>query len=573
MGDRLFTGAETVAALVAAAGLRSAFAYPGTSELELCRQLDAAGIRLHNSRGDAEAVFMAAGANRVAQGTSCAVLHGARGLTNALGAVADVRRSEVSVLCIVGLASTRSARFLPPHAEWDLLDAGGRFAGGSSECQPPPDWDKNPSGYAKYFVRLVSNAIGSLNALPRGPILAGIPQDVAETEFVDPALLTTCYVGTPLDDVDVAGVEAAADAILGAERPVALIDDYALTFDPAMPAALAELGERLRLPILQLAYRRGAMLFQQLAPGGSEWFRGRLTSDDADSLALLAGADLLVTVEDRNMYPRVCGPLPRIPKVAITSNRRMAVKNEYLDPDDRVLVGSPLTLVRAVVAAAASMGEPPARRTPPRSEARSEPHELVDAVARALARSGARVLVDDSQMFGGVFARDFGCLPPDLRVFGSHGGFVGSGLATAVGAASASQERTFCFLGDQGLTNAIQALVVAGSLRPNLTIVVCNNGRSVSLTQQAAHDGLTGLEAFLENAASFSYADAARAFGVPAMTVAWDEGLRHAAAVEKALVDAGASGGPFLVELVISPASALWSGVWATAGLDAAPVA
>jgi hypothetical protein len=62
MGDRLFTGAETVAALVAAAGLRSAFAYPGTSELELCRQLDAAGIRLHNSRGDAEAVFMAAGA-------------------------------------------------------------------------------------------------------------------------------------------------------------------------------------------------------------------------------------------------------------------------------------------------------------------------------------------------------------------------------------------------------------------------------------------------------------------------------------------------------------------------------
>src|ERR671932_2601925 len=94
-GDRLLTGAEVIVALLRRRGLGNIFAYPGTSELPLCDAVLGSGsVRLLDARGDREAAFMAAGGNRLVADSCGAILHGARGLTNALGAVADLRRSE-----------------------------------------------------------------------------------------------------------------------------------------------------------------------------------------------------------------------------------------------------------------------------------------------------------------------------------------------------------------------------------------------------------------------------------------------------------------------------------------------
>ena len=52
-----------------------------------------------------------------------------------------------------------------------------------------------------------------------------------------------------------------------------------------------------------------------------------------------------ITVEDRNLYERVVGQLPRCPKIAINSDPDKVVKNEYLAPGDALLVGNPAAIL------------------------------------------------------------------------------------------------------------------------------------------------------------------------------------------------------------------------------------
>jgi hypothetical protein len=103
------TGAAAVAALLAGSGVREVFGYVGTSELALASALRRRLPAYRNARGDREAVFMAAGASAFHPGRAAALLHGARGLTNAAGALGDAWRNEVGFLCLVGLPGTGHA--------------------------------------------------------------------------------------------------------------------------------------------------------------------------------------------------------------------------------------------------------------------------------------------------------------------------------------------------------------------------------------------------------------------------------------------------------------------------------
>src|SRR5262249_934920 len=151
----------------------------------------------------------------------------------------------------------------------------------------------------------------------------------------------------------------------------------------------------------------------------------------------------------------------------------------------------------------------PAMRPP---AARSRPDLLrsclVGALGRAMRVADYPVLVDDSQTFGALIRSEYDQLPEQLRVFGSHGGFVGSGIAYSSGLALAhGRGRQLCTLGDQAFANSFQGLVVAAHRRAPITFLICNNGSSVSLRTQASSDRLAGLVAadYLDNPASLDY--------------------------------------------------------------------
>jgi acetolactate synthase I/II/III large subunit len=564
----LTTGAEALSLLLAGAGTEIAFAYAGTSELALCTAFSCSpAIRLVNSRGDKEAAFMAAGASVLQPGRGVAVLHGARGLTNALGAIGVARRNEVGVICLVGLPSTTSARFLPPHGEADLIASAGRFA----------KWHYEAAAVPAGFVEAVRRAICEARTRPLGPVLLGVPQDVAETAWLPGSALSEIMDEPHPPAADGADV-AAASSLLRQNRPVVIIvDDYLLRYEGVRPI-LTEFSARLGARVFQVRYRRGPMLFERLRRTEVPTFEGWLDPTDPGHRAVLESAALLVTLEDRNLYRRVVGDLPRRPKLAITSDAGKVLKNEYLGEGDVLLEGDVAALLARLNG---ELRHLPAAVPPPlRAAARPEPapaaarrlrEGIARAVGEALAGIDEPVLVDDSQMFGGLLAQHYDLLPAGTRVIGDHAGFVGGGIATATGLAlSEPGRRVFCCLGDQAFTNGLQGLVSAVQESAPVVFVVCNNGMSVSLLEQAAASGSVPDGSYLQNPPGFDYTRVARALGVRSESVSFPTGAGAEALrrFRTALRSAAAGPGPALVEARLPGSGPLWESIWAITGLD-----
>lgn len=512
---------------------------------------------------------MAAGAGALSGETALAVLHGARGLTNALGAVADVRRSELPVLCVVGLPARGAASYLPPHAEPDLITSASRFASLAVDCT---ELDSLVPGG---FLRMLSRALQPVS----GPALLGVPQDVATTRFVPRAALSHNDPPIPYPLPDLAAARAATAR---AARPVVLIDDYLLRAGESAERALGEFARTLGAPVFQVAYRRGPMLFQQARDHLIPTLHGAYDPGDPCQRQIIAQADLLITVEDRNMYPRVVGPLPLCPKITITSRPEASWKNGYLRAGDIVLEGDPGRILRALadeICPDLRTDTAPALDRPGHTAGSGSPSAkaLVQALGDTLAHLERPVLIDDSQMLGGLVSRHFTLLPASVRVLASHGGFVGSGLAMAVGTASSSGP-VLCLLGDQGFTNGAGALAAAGQLGAPLVAVVCNNGSSVSLRTQAEADGLDLGDlrtSLLGNNNRMNYAAIARGYGISARSMHWPGDTSDPDAIATAaqrvlatLTDAQASNRPFLLELITPDDPEFWAGVWNTNGFD-----
>lgn len=583
------TGAEAVAAILEQHGVEVVFAYPGTSELALCDSVDRApGLRLVLTRGDKECAFMAAGASLPRPAHGVAIVHGARGLTNAAGGIAAARRNDVGTLVIAGLAGTGSARFLPPHAEPDLIDTMGNFVERSWEAPAVPDDADARLRAAREFVARFRSALALSSRTPTRPALFGIPQDVAEARWVPRSVLAEPWQPPEPDPIAESAVDEAVAALRAASRPLFFLDDHALRH-PDLREVLAELTELLGAPVFQLRYRRGPILFERLRQEEVGAFLGWFNPFSTEHRDLLAACDLLVTVEDRNLYPRVVGNLPPCRKIAINDDGDKVRKNEYLGTDDTLIEGDVTPILRRLTAELQEHSRKPWFTEPDPSQARTTPEpasdvveylrtEIVGAIGRTLADWRDPVLVDDSQMFGGMISERYDLLPPGTRVFGDHSGFVGGGLATATGLAIGRPDhRVLCTLGDQGFINAFQGLVTAVQESAQIVFLVCNNGESVSLRKQATaafDDGGERPRRYLRNTCGLSYQRVAEAIGVRSWLVEVGGELERAgvdgAARElgKALQEAGDTVGPALVELRLPSDPDLWRGIWVTKGFE-----
>jgi acetolactate synthase-1/2/3 large subunit len=436
------------------------------------------------------------------------------------------------------------------------------------------------------YVRKFAEAVDRAARQPWGPVLYGVPQDVSEKPWIPIAALTEGTAAeapatVPLD-------EAAVPLIAASSRPVILIDDYALRI-PGIREALDSFSRRIGAAVLQLRYRRGLMMFERLQPPEVRNYVGWLNPFSPAQRAMLDECDLFITVEDRNIYQRVAGDLPPCRKLAINTDPAKVHKNEYLGSGDVLLEGDAATVLTALSEA---LGPDPdagetwfaAEEVRKGSDLNAEmPSDLVfegrtrvaDAVAGLVSGWSRPVLIDDSSMFGGLLVEHYDKLPLGLRVFGGHGGFVGGGLAYAIGLAIAEPEaQVICTLGDQAFTNSHQALVAAVQQRANLVILVCNNGRAVSLNKQAVASYGEAPRHYLDNVDEFRYCDVAQAIGVAAERVSVPVGAAAdvvagaAAELSGALARAGAVDGPALVELVLPADPEAWKGIWVASGFE-----
>ncbi len=584
MSTIMVSGADALATLLKKAGVKQAFAYPGTSELALCESiLNSGTISLINGRGDKEAAFMAAGGSIFTPLKSVAILHGARGSTNAAGAIADARRNEMGTLFIVGLPSTSSTPFLPPHGEKNLIEHIGAFAKCNFDfVQAPKESDTPEEREQKVysFIHMILDSIKASTSVPYGPVILGVPQDCAEKKWIPKDILDKYEIQSETIEISKLEIEKIAGLINEKKNPLILIDDPYLKVKNAKQILL-KLADKLACPILQVNYTRGPMLFEQVQSEQNPYFAGLYNLSSEEHIHLMEGADILITLNDRNAYERVVGKLPSCQKVVITTNLEMTKKNNYLNENDiavqgdisEILIGLTDLLVdrknkvemKKKCSSIRESIEVKCLINPKYSYLRGQ---MAKDFACAFEQVEQPVLVDDSQMFGGVLAKSYSLFPHKLRVFGDHGAFVGGGLSLATGIARCnSSVMVFCTLGDQAFTNAIQGLVSSVQENTHIIYIVCNNGKSVSLLKQIKSQDpgafANGTHPFLHNP-PIQYHTLAKSLGLSSFYL--DKKALENGGMQKALLAGINNSGPTLIEFEAPEDEDAWIGVWATKG-------
>ncbi len=580
----MMTGAEVLASILEKANVKYVFAYPGTSELALCDAIiRSKSITLMNGRGDKESAFMAAGGSLLNPLNAAAILHGARGGTNALGAIADAHRNEVPALFIVGLPSTSSQPFLPPHGEWNLIEKLGNFVKCSVEIK-----DTSPSN-ARNFCPTIYRALEACVRYPYGPVIIGFPQDVSEKKWIPKQYVSyKKAVGSGKQTYSKKNIKRTISVINKSNRPVLYIDDFFYKFTRAKET-VKKLAQLLHAPIFQVFYGRGPMLFERLTKKETSHFLGCYNPADSSHQEIMSSADLLITIEDRNMYPRVVGQLPDCRKIAITSNPVMTKKNNYLTSNDLVLEGNVGKILEEICSKLDT--ESKARKktswyvqndmnssSPAKTDSKYSfmRIEIAEILSEIFNKVTSPILVDDSQMFGGLLSEGYDSFPSKLRVFGDHGAFIGGGLALSAGLAKCEPGTTvFCTLGDQSFTNAVQGLVSAVQQKIKIIYIVCNNSKSVSLMKQILSQDPTafdsGKSTFLNNA-PINYSALAKSLKINTYTIPYipnhnNKSYAHPNSIfRKFLAQALKINGPTLMELQLPSDPDAWKGIWTVKG-------
>src|SRR5262249_43303479 len=154
------------------------------------------------------------------------------------------------------------------------------------------------------YIDTIRSALRHARTPPAGPVLIGLPQDVAETTWLPlTALRQPAHQPSarpPIQAPSPEQLNAAAGLLAASERILVLIDDYLLRHDQAK-SALAAFTSSTRATVMQARYRRGAMLFERLRTGDVPGFLGWYDPAEPRHRKLMDSADLLVTIEDRNL--------------------------------------------------------------------------------------------------------------------------------------------------------------------------------------------------------------------------------------------------------------------------------
>lgn len=555
----MISGAAFLSKFLAINGVVEAFAYPGTSELALCNSLQDTTINLHNSRGDSQAVFISSGYNIIKSNNSICVLHGARGLTNSLGAIGFANRNEIPLLIVVGMPSNRSKDFLPPHGENKLIEGISWITKDVFEI----DFLPTIQNQEKYISILKNAYLASISKTPHGVVVLGIPQDVLENKWLSDIKDSDWQVNVENKQLEHNDLLIKAKIeIQNAKHPIILIDDFYLKNKECV-RILNDLSNLIQCSIYQVNYTRGPMFFQTLSSKECQRFNGFIGNPSYNEE--IRKTDLIITLEDRNMYKRVISELPDCKKIAITSNISKTLKNDYIKINDLVLEGQVDLILENI------LNEIKPRVYKNRALSYSEPvtdhyrMNIVFELNHFLTNQSHPILVDDSQTFGGLLSKYHEIISNKCKIIGDHSGFVGAGLSTAIGVSLANtSNHTICLLGDQGFTNGIQGLVIARELNTKLIYIVCNNGGSYSLKKQMKTIS-NNAPTFLGNATHLSYTTVAEAFSIPAFRIDYQKGKLG---LFEELNANSKIHNQFLIELVLPDSAEFWEGIWDIKGKD-----
>jgi benzoylformate decarboxylase len=544
------SGKQAFLEVLRSEGVEVMFGNPGTTELPLMDGLAREPrIRYVLALQEAVAVAMADGYAQSGRRLAAVNVHISPGLGNAMGMLYDAFKAGSPILLTAG-QHDQSMSLSEPILWSDLPPVARPWVKWSHEISRLED-----------LPRAVRRAVKTTLAHPTGPVFLSLPVDVLNAERELDLLAPTRVA--PRVRGDLAAVEAAADLLAGAARPIIIAGD-AVSAGEAH-AEVAEVAELIGAPVyLETVSNTCAFPFTH------PLYQGPFQRLGPPIRALLMRHDLLFSIGGDLFtlsLPTDVEPMPEgLPLVHMDVDAWELGKNY---PARVAILGDPKATLPDLAEALRRRLTPAARKAAQarvealrvaheaeierfRSRAAAEagrtpitPLALVAAVADAVPEEAAIV---DEAISSSVGVRNlFRCRDP-RSFFGIRGGGIGWGLPAALGVKLAQPDRpVVALVGDGSAMYTIQALWTAAHESIPVVWVIFNNA-SYRILKQRTH-ALKGFSAADDRYVAMDLADPAldhvglaRAQGVPG------EVVEKTADVGPAVRRGLASGGPYLLD-------------------------
>jgi benzoylformate decarboxylase len=535
-------------------GVSVMFGNPGTTELPLmdglARQPD---IRYVLALQEAVAIAMADGYAQASGSLGAVNVHVSPGLGNAMGMLYDAYKAGAPLLLTAGqhdqcFTATEPILWseLPPVAQ--------PYVKWSTELRRLED-----------LPRIVHRAVKTALAHPTGPVFLSLPVDVLNNErdldLGTPTRVAPRIVG------DRHAVAQAARLLARAERPLIVAGDAVAHGDGI--AELVELAELVGAPVMTEGVSSTCSF-----PFTHPLYAGSMPRLGPPIRALLMRHDLLFSVggdlftlslpddvdpmppgltvvhldvnpwEIGKNYPAAVGilgdPKATLPDLSEAVRRETGARG-HRDAERRR---------QAVQTAHASaVAELAARARENAGSVPMAPLTLVHEVARAVPRD---VTIVEEAISSSTGVREFFPCADAKSFFGIRGGGIGWGLPATLGVKLALPGRpVVALIGDGSAMYTNQALWTATRESLAVVYVIFNNGSYRILKQRtralkgfsAEDDRYVGMDL----TPAIDFVGLARSLGVPG------EHIEKSADVGAAVARGLASGGPYLVDVVIDP--------------------
>ena len=529
------TGAQLIVRLLERQGVRTIAGIPGGAILPFYDALSASTqIRHVLARHEQGAGFMAQGMSRVSGVPQVCIASSGPGATNLVTAIADACLDSIPMVVITGQVP-QSMIGTDAFQEVDIYG-----------ITVPITKHNFLVRSAQELLEVVPDAFRIAMSGRPGPVLIDVPKDV-QNQLIDVAELPPPAVADMPPQLDLAAVDAAAQMINAAERPVLYLGG-GVVHSGAAPLAV-QLAEQGGLPTTMTLMALGAMpIDHPLSVGMLGMHGARYTN------FVLEESDLLICVgarfDDRAIgrAAQFC-PNAKIVHIDVDRSELHKIKSAHVAIHADVTEALQALLPRVKTALrtdwlahVADLKQRFPMQFPGIDDPRSH-YGLIKAVADAL--DDEAVIATDVGQHQMWVAQAYPFRRPRQWLTSGGLGTMGFGLPTAIGAALAEPERTVvCFSGDGSFKMNIQELATLAEEGLNVKVVLMNNNALGLVYQQQTL--FYGKRLFASKYRTEpDFVKIAEGFGVPALD------LDQAADPRAALAEALNAPGPCLIHATI----------------------
>ena len=506
-------GADQLVAALHSAGVKTIFSLSGNQIMPVYDAVIDNDINIIHTRHEAGAVYMADGFARASGGIGVALVTAGPGLTNALGPLFAIGKTETPLLLLSGDSPMAQDQMMPFQRMMQ------------NEIAAPL---VKESWRAMNANRLSGDIAGAVRLARSGrpaPIHIALPQDVLSGEATEVHLHADQFKPEPMELAN-ADLPSILNMLEGAEKPI-IITGPSL-HELRAPGVAAALSEKLNVPVICMQSPRG------------------LNDPSAGKIKkVLAEADTILLIDKDVDFTLASGnpELISAERFALIASQAESIAHASTILAGRLhwgCIGDPMTAVDALMEIETYKG--PAkwkqavmkalaeRPTPPTYGDVLNAHQISSVIHDIMADHDPLYVIDGGET--GQWAQSV--LPSDHALTNGLSGAIGGGIPQAIGAAMARPEKhVVAIMGDGSSGFLIGEIETARRLGLKITVVICNDlrwGAEVEIQKRVyGEDRVHSCN--LDD--KTRYDKVAQAFGANGVMVETEDALR--AALEKSL--------------------------------------